>query len=86
MVVTWSAPTIGTDGLVELLGVIDEWRPTGDTTPNSIYGLYLVDGNDSLAAVGRFDDPPVAMESALNKIEVVVRFQPTINLPVAVVP
>lgn len=84
--VTWSAPTIGTDGLMEAVGTVPEFRPTDAVTPNSIYGAYLVDGDDSLAAVGRFDDAPVAMGSPLNKIELTVRFIPAVSFPIVIVP
>lgn len=77
--VTWSAPTRSDDGFIEVVGVIAEFRPTGSVTPNSIYGVLLVDTTGAiLYGAARFDDPvPLPMNSTLDQILITLRIRIT---------
>jgi len=75
--VTWSLPTVAQDGTVEVVGALPIWRPTNAVTPNLIYGFFatLAVGGD-LAFFGQFDLAPLLMQSALNQLEMTVRYRP----------
>lgn len=72
--VTWLAPTVADDGVVEVIGIVGEFRPTSSVVVNSIYGILLVDTTGAILYVAaRFDNPPLPMNSTLDNIVVTLR-------------
>jgi len=76
-VVTWTVPTINDEGNIEIVGTAGEFRPTGTTVQNAIYGWLLTTGAGALLAAGRFDGAPLPMESALDAILLIPRLRLT---------
>jgi hypothetical protein len=75
--VTWSAVSEGEDGVIEMLGTAVEFRPSGSTTPNSIYGFYLNNaGATDWLLAGEVDNAPVNMASDLDHLTITVRYRP----------
>jgi len=76
--ITWSALTINDLGGLEIQGVVTEFRPTADTVGNVIYGLVVLTSGGALRLAGRFDNPPLPMNSALDNILpiIIVRANP----------
>jgi len=66
--ITWLAPSVADDGTPEVVGIVTEWRPTDGVTPNSIYGLILVETGGALRAATKFDGAPLGMSSALDSL------------------
>jgi hypothetical protein len=68
-VVAWDKPLIGSDGSIECIGSLPEWRPTDAVKGQVIYGLYAVGatGGNLLFAV-KFDPPGLPMNGPLNAI------------------
>lgn len=79
-VVTWGDATRSDDGEIEYLGDCGEFRPTGTTITNGIYGLYVRNaGHTDTLFQCRFASPPIPMESALDAIKVTLRYRPGSN-------
>lgn len=74
--VTWLAPSVSDDGKVEIVGTVGEFRPTGATTPNDIFGFLITDGGGNLLYGGRFPDAPLPMNTTLDQIIVTPRARP----------
>jgi predicted exporter len=75
--VTWLAPTISEDGEVEVQGIVGEFRPTNDVTPNDVYGVWVTnDAGTAPLLVGRFDDGPYPMNNASQNVIVTLRYRP----------
>ncbi len=75
--VTWSAPTIGEDGTIESQGVVSEFRPSGTTVGNSIYGFYLTNSAGTvLLACANLANGPVPMNGTTNNLVVIPRLRP----------
>lgn len=71
--ITWLAPSIGSDGEPEVVGIVGEFRPTGTATPNVIYGALVTDGaGTTLYAAARLENPPAAMGATTDSIIVTV--------------
>lgn len=76
-VVTWGDPTRSDDGEIEYLGDAGEFRPTGTTLTNGIFGLYVRNAGHTAALFqARFPDAPIPMESALDAIKITLRYRP----------
>jgi len=65
---SWLAVSVNDAGQVEVQGIIGEFRPTGSTTPNTIYGWFLTESGGALIDSGRFEGAPISMADALNNI------------------
>jgi len=76
--ITWLAPSIGSDGEVEVVGIVGEFRPTSSVITNSIYTAYILSavGGTPLCFVARFDNAPIGMGTTLDSIVVTVRWRP----------
>lgn len=75
--VTWNGPSRSDTGKIEVVGTVPEFRPTGTTTPNTVFGFFTTTfGDNSLGYAGRFDDAPIPMEDALDAIVLTLRYQP----------
>lgn len=75
--IAWSTPSLSNEGIVEVLGTMTVFKPTGSTITNGIYGLYITDsGGTDLLFAGQFDNVPISMESTLDKIAVTIRYRP----------
>lgn len=76
--VTWLTPSIADDGNVEVVGTVPEFRPTGSTTPNSIYTLWVLSAvtGTPLCFAAMFDNAPLGMGSTSDSILVTLRFRP----------
>lgn len=81
----WLAPTISDAGVIEVHGIVGEFRPTGSVTPNSIYGWYLKNAGGDLVASDRFAGAPLAMGSALNNILPTLIYRPGITGTIEVI-
>lgn len=76
--ITWLAPSVGDDGVVEVIGTVPEFRPTDAVLPNTVYGAIVINtGATEVYMGGRFTDGPLPMESALDAILLTVRFRPS---------
>lgn len=74
--VTWLAPSMGEGNEPEVIGIVGEFRPTGTTTPNVIYGALLTDGaGTTLFAAANLDNPPADMAATTDAIVVTVRLR-----------
>lgn len=73
--VTWLAVSIAPDGSYEITGTVPEFRPTDAVSPEQEYGWYLLGVGGIFLGAGRFDDPPLPMESASNHILITPRLQ-----------
>lgn len=73
--ITWLPPSIADDGSPECIGTVPEFRPTDDVTPNTVYGLIIIDSGGVMFEGGRFDDAPLPMESDLDSIVVTIRLR-----------
>jgi len=83
--ITWGAVSISDDGDPEVIGIAGEFRPTGATTPNAIYGCLILSGAGALLAAARFDDAPLPMNAVTDVIIVTPRVrQPSEGLGVVV--
>lgn len=75
--VTWSAATISDDGFIEFLGTVPEFRPADAVAADSIYLMFLQNtAGTKLYGVGRFDGAPLPMRSALDAIQLTLRWRP----------
>lgn len=82
--ITWADPTLSSDGVVEVLGTMTIFQPTGTTITNGIYGLFITDTAVAvLLFAGQFDNVPISMESPLDKLQVTIRYRPQTNSIVA---
>jgi hypothetical protein len=76
-VITWDAPSVASDGTVEVVGTLAVFRPTGTAIKNVIYGAYIANAAASaLLFAGNLTNPPVAMGSALDQISLTIRYRP----------
>lgn len=71
--VTFLAPSISDDGQPELVGTVAEFRPTGTTVTNVIYGGWIVNATSALRYWFRFDNPPLPMGATTDSILLTVR-------------
>lgn len=85
--VTWGTATVADDGEVEVVGTVPVFVPTGDTTENQVYGIYLMIGDTTpvFYGVGRFENAPLNMSSTEDSLLVTVRYRPKSQSLVAVV-
>lgn len=85
-VVTWALPSVSAEGIVEVVGTMTVFRPTDGVTPNVIYVIYFTESvSGALAFAQRFDNAPLSMGSALNQIEVTIRYRPATQSIIVVV-
>lgn len=84
--ITWNTPSVNEDGLVEVIGTMAIFRPTGDDSPNNIWGLYVI-GADTMAPLllGEFNEPPIPMVDASSLIQITLRWRPNTTGVAAVV-
>jgi len=83
---TWSAPSIGDDGLVETLGTMSEWRPTGTAITNLVYGIVVKKAvTFEYLFAARFDAAPLPMASAMDVILTTLRIRQTASGLVVVI-
>lgn len=76
--VTFNAPSVADDGTVEVIGIIPEFRPTGSTTPNTVFNFFGVAvGDSSLALMGRFDGEGIPMGETTDAIVLTLRYRPS---------
>jgi hypothetical protein len=76
--ITWLAPSVGDDGVVEVIGTVAEFRPTDAVIPNTVFGALVINtGGTAVYMGGRFEGGPLPMESALDSIVLTVRFRPS---------
>lgn len=71
--VTWLAPSIGDDGEPEIIGTLGEFRPTGTTIGNTIFGGALLETGGALRASFVFADGPVPMSAVTDSILLTLR-------------
>jgi len=71
--ITWLDPSISEDGHIEMIGIAGEFRPTASTTPNNVYGAYILGSGGALFAAGRLDDAPEYMGATTNSMLLTVR-------------
>lgn len=74
--ITWAAPSISEDGIVEVIGTTPAYRPSDGVTPNNIFGIYIINQNGDLMFVGRLDAAPVPLVNALSQLTVTLRHRP----------
>lgn len=74
--ITWNAPSIADGGIVEMVGIAGEFRPTDGVTPNLIYGGLLLKADDSLLGAFEFADGPQAMNGVNDSIIITLRVRP----------
>jgi hypothetical protein len=75
--ITWNPPNVSSDGAVEVIGDVGQFRATGSDSPNGIWGLWVENGDSSLCLVGKFDSPPIPIVDTLSLLEVTLRYRPT---------
>lgn len=75
--ITWNAPSRASDGSIEVVGGLSEWRPTDAVTPNNLFVAYVVNAAGNLVLAGRFDSPPIPMADALDSLLLTIRWRPT---------
>lgn len=73
--ITWLAPSISDDGIAEVVGTAAEFRPTGTTIMNTIFGVMLEDGAGALMGASKLSNAGLPMQSALNSILLTVRIR-----------
>lgn len=73
--VTWLAPAITDGGIAEVVGTAGEFRPTGTTVGNSVYGCLLKTAGGALVGACKFADGPYPMTNALDQILLTVRLR-----------
>lgn len=83
--VTFNAVSESDDGVLEVVGIAGEFRPTDAVIPEMVYGYWLVNGAGVFLGAGRFDDGPLPMESALDSIIITPRLRITPSGTVQVV-
>lgn len=78
--VTWLDPVINDAGEPELIGIVGEFRPTGTTVGNAIFGIIVTDtAGTGLKAAARFDATPLPMAATTDNIVVTLRVRLTPN-------
>ena len=76
-VITWNKPERLDNGTIGCVGTAAEWRPTGSTSPGSVYSIFITGSTSTtLMAAGALDDAPVPMEDAHSALVVTVIFNP----------
>lgn len=76
-VIVWGDPTTAADGTVEVIGVALLFAPTGTTTTNNVYNFWIEDtGGTKWYFAGPIVGGPLPMASALDVIQVTVRYRP----------
>ncbi len=75
--VTWNAVSTADDGTPEVVGLVGEFRPTGTTITNQIYGANLISSANVFFAGARFSPAPVPMETTSDAIQLMVRVRAT---------
>lgn len=78
--ITWLAPSRATDGSIEVVGTVTEWRPSDDAEPNNIFVIYAVNVAGDLVFAGRVDDPPIPMQDNLDSLLLTIRWRPATAL------
>jgi len=75
--VTWLDPSISDDGTVEVVGTIDEWRPTAITVGNDVFDAYFTAAvGGALMFAGQLDGIPVPMRAVTDSLVLTVRYRP----------
>lgn len=83
--ITWETVSIADDGIVEVLGTVPVFKPTGTTVSNTIYGLYILNvGGTAVYFAGLFDEP-IGMGELTDRILLTIRYRPATNTVVVVV-
>jgi hypothetical protein len=78
--VTWDAPSVAGDNTVEVVGNMPLWRPSDAVTPNVIFDWFMTAAvGGALLMMARFDGAPLPMGTALNQIQLVMRWRPSDN-------
>lgn len=70
-----SVPFVSNDGNVYVQGLTCVFQPTGDDSPNTIYGVFVVSGHDT-ATIQLTDglDQPVPLATTANSLTIIPRF------------
>jgi hypothetical protein len=77
-VITWLAPSVADDGTPEIVGTIPEFRPTDSVTPNTIYGVYILNaGGTKVYFAGPMNSGPVPMGGVLDSLLITLRIRVT---------
>jgi len=71
--VQWLEPSRADDGNIEVVGTLQEFRPTDDVTPNTIFGFFVTDGGTEVLYAARFENAPLPMGSTLDSILLTLR-------------
>ena len=78
--IVWGTPATAADGTVEVLGTALLFRPTGDTTENSIYNFWISNGGSTVwYYAGQVQGLPLPMSDVLDQIVVIVRLRPAVQ-------
>jgi len=77
--ITWATASISDNNVPEAIGVAGEFRPTGGTTPNTIYGGFIMIPTagplpDRLYRVFNFD-APIEMSVATDSLVLTARLR-----------
>lgn len=78
--VVWGTPVTAGDNTVEVLSVAIIFAPSGDTTPNSIYNMWVSNAGSSAwyyAAV--IPGGPLPMSTTLDQIVAILRERPAVQ-------
>jgi hypothetical protein len=74
---TFGAPSQADAGNIEVVSNLTIFRPTDSTNPQSMWGAVITDlGSSSVLFAAPFDDPPLPMNSALDQIQMSIRYNP----------
>lgn len=75
--VTWDDPSLDANGAVEVVGTAIVYRPTGDATPNQIWGAFCrASVGGALLFAGSIDGAPIPMNTELNQLQVQIVYKP----------
>lgn len=75
-VVAWNTPTRGPGGLMESLGTVAPFQPSGSTSPQNAYAIFGVLASGSLGFCGSLDNAPVPLPDQFSILIVNPAFQP----------
>lgn len=73
--ITWLAPSTADDGTPQVVGTMDEFRPTDATDPEFAFGLVVQASDNSYIGAARFDNGPLPMQSALDSILATIAYR-----------
>lgn len=72
--ITWHVASIDDTGTPELVSDQVIFRPTGTTTPNTVYGAYVKTAAGAYVAVGNTDGP-IPMNATTDELTLVLRWR-----------